>query len=468
MIIVSAYARRKVGVFGLGKAGDATIASLLAGGAEVFAADDSEASCARTAEKFKGKITVLPFAQWPWAELAKLVLSPGVPYTHPKPHAVVAMAEQHGCRILGDIELLYRACPQAKYVAITGTNGKSTTTTLIGHILQAAGLKVQVGGNLGTAALSLESLGSDGIYVLELSSYQLDLVRSTRFHVAAFLNVTPDHLDRHGDMEGYIAAKMHMFERQEPEDFAVVAVDDGYTHAIADALHAQDAAELVRVSTQKVLQGGVYVKDGVLHDVDMGLSFTISGIVTLTGAHNWQNAAVAYAVAKSLGVQPGVIFTAMQSFGGLRHRLQQVAVINGVRFINDSKATNADATRHALAPYDAIYWIAGGKAKAGGIESLEALFPNVSHAFLIGAAEDDFAQTLEGKVAFTRCGTLAKAVAAAAEMAFAEGKQGAVVLLSPACASFDQWKSFEERGDAFCTQVEALARDVDGGKRHAS
>lgn len=457
MIAVTAYKGQSVGVFGLGKAGDATIDALVAGGATVFAADDSEASCARTSEKYGKAVAVLPIAQWPWDELAAVVVSPGVPLTHPAPHAVVVRALQAEKVILGDIELLFRSCPRAKYVGITGTNGKSTTTTLIGHILKQAGLKVEVGGNLGTAALSLAPLEADGIYVLELSSYQLDLLTSTQFKVGAFLNVTPDHLDRHGDMVGYVAAKMHLFDRQEPSDVAVIAVDDCYTREVANHLHAKDAAKVVRVSSQKEMQEGVYVQNAVLHDVAAGKQFDLSGIVTLTGAHNWQNAAVAYAVARACGVSPDVIYAAMRSFGGLRHRLQQVAVIDGVRFINDSKATNADATSHALAPYEAIYWIAGGKAKAGGIESLEAFFPKIAHAFLIGAAEKDFAKTLEGKAPYTLCGTLQEAVSQAAAMAFAEKKKGAVVLLSPACASFDQWKSFEERGDAFCAQVDALA-----------
>jgi len=464
MIAVSAYQGKKVGVFGLGKAGDATIAALIAGGAQVFAADDSDVSNARTAEKFGAGVTVLPIGQWPWNDVVALVLSPGVPLTHPEPHAVVLLAKQAGCSIVGDIELLYLTCPNATYVGITGTNGKSTTTTLIGHVLKAAGLTVEVGGNLGTAALSLAPLGCEGIYVLELSSYQLDLVHSTRFQVGAFLNITPDHLDRHGHMDGYVAAKKHLFDRQGADDVAIVAVDDMYTRDIADGLKVQ---KVVKVSSQQALRSGVYVDGGILHDVGNQRQFDLRSIVTLTGAHNWQNAAIAYATALACGVMPDAIYAAMQSFAGLRHRLQLVASVHGVRFINDSKATNADATQHALAPYDAIYWIAGGKAKAGGVESLSAFFPKVAHAFLIGASEADFAATLEGKVAYTLCGTLAEAFRLAAAMAFADKKKDAVVLLSPACASFDQWKSFEERGDAFCAQAEALAAEA-GGTRYAS
>ena len=441
MIPLTQYANHKIGVFGLGKAGEATVAALLAGGAQVYAWDD------KAVQAESVQLHTQHFSTWPWAELKALILSPGIPLTHPKPHEVVEYARKADCPIIGDIELLYNACPKARYVAITGTNGKSTTTTLIAHILQSAGLTVEVGGNLGTAALSLKPLGAEGIYVLELSSYQLDLVKTTRFNVAAFLNVTPDHLDRHGDMQGYITAKKNIFERQQPEDTAVIAVEDEYTRAIAD--HFTSAAKLVRVKAQRELDG----------------KYPLDSIATLTGKHNWQNAAVAYAVCRACGVAPDVIYKAMQTFSGLRHRLQLAATIGNVRFINDSKATNADATANALAPYNEIYWIAGGKPKAGGISTLGDYFPHIVHAFLIGAAEDEFAQTLEGKVPYTRSNTLKNAVQQAAAMAFKDGKQNAVVLLSPACASFDQFKSFEERGDIFCQLVSEL--DSSARSQHA-
>ncbi len=463
MITVTQYKNQNVGVFGLGKAGEATIASLLAGGAQVFAWDDKPVDTGKWAG-----ITVASFNEWP-SDIKTLVLSPGVPLTHPAPHAVVQWAKKNNVPVIGDIELLFGACPQAKYVAITGTNGKSTTTTLIGHILKSAGLTVEVGGNLGTAALSLEPLGADGIYVLELSSYQLDLLKTTRFNVAAFLNVTPDHLDRHGDMAGYIKAKMYIFDRQTGDDVAVVAVDDSYTQGIAREW--KGAAKLLPVSAQEELDVGVYVFNGYINEIahkgdePAETNYRVSTIETLTGRHNWQNAAVAFAVTRACGVAAQVIYTAMQSFSGLRHRLQLVTTIGNVRFINDSKATNADATANALAPYSSIYWIAGGKPKAGGISSLGAYFPHVLYAFLIGEAESEFAATLDGKVKYTRCGTLDEAVKQAASMAFSEGKGDAVVLLSPACASFDQFKSFEQRGDVFCELVGKL--DAGAYAKHA-
>ena len=477
MITVTHYKNQKVGVFGLGKTGEATIAALLAGGAEVYAWDDSLANPQASQALYKKfssdkRLIISDYTTWSWADVKALVLSPGVPLTHPKPQAVVDAAHKANCPVIGDIELLFNACPKARYVAITGTNGKSTTTTLIGHILKSAGLKVEVGGNLGTAALSLNPLGADGIYVLELSSYQLDLIKTTRFNVAAFLNITPDHLDRHGSMEGYIAAKKHIFERQTKDDTAVIAVDDEYTKAISQWA-ASGTRKVVEVSSQQVLASGVYAKEGVIYDKSIimpnALSpMSLSAIATLTGRHNWQNALIAYATCRACGVSAEVIYKAMQSFAGLRHRLQLAATVGNVRFINDSKATNADATANALAPYHEIYWIAGGKPKAGGIATLGEYFPHVIHAFLIGAAEDEFAKTLEGKVPYTRCGTLKEAVKQSADMAFKQGKKNAVVLLSPACASFDQFKSFEERGDIFCQLVSDVEADHSGGRnKHA-
>ena len=485
MITVTEYKNQKVGVFGLGKAGEAAVAALTRGGAEVCAWDDRLSSASHLAGEGRdvgsvssnnqntphnnmftphpnpppqggreilepvqgGKEFKIPFSEWEWSELKALVLSPGVPLTHPKPHPVVELANKHNVPIIGEVELLFRAQPQAIYVGITGTNGKSTTTTLIGHILKESGVTCEVGGNLGTPALALAPLGKGGVYVLEMSSYQLDLMKSVRFNVAVLLNITPDHIDRHGDMAGYIAAKKHIFERQTAGDVAVVE------KVVSSQLPV--ASKLVEISADLELENGVYVKDGILHDGK--IKFDISNIISLTGKHNWQNAAAAYAACRDVGVAPEKIYSAMQSFAGLRHRMQNVRTINGVRFVNDSKATNADATSNALAAYDNIYWIAGGKPKEGGISSLGEYFPKIAHAFLIGEAATEFAKTLEGKVAYTDCGTLDVAVAKAAKQSSEVGGQGAgVVLLSPACASFDQFKSFEHRGDIFCELVEKI------------
>lgn len=468
MILLPQYKNKKIGVFGLGKTGESVLASLIASGALPFAWDDTASSRDAVARQGAG-ICIQPPAGWPWKELAALVLSPGVPLTHPVPHEAVALARRANCPITGDIELLREACADARYLGITGTNGKSTTTALLGHLLQSTGRRAEVGGNLGTPALTLVPLGQEGAYVLELSSYQLDLLRSARFHVAVLLNLTPDHLDRHGGMEGYFTAKMRVFQGQRKEDAAVIAVDDAFTRRAADALEGK--CRVVRVSAQQRLERGVYVEDGVLHDMleEKEAIVDLRGIATLTGRHNWQNAAAAYAAARIHGLNPAEIESGLRSFSGLPHRLELVAVIDGVRFINDSKATNAEAAACALEPYDAIYWIAGGRAKAGGIAGLERYFPKIAHAFLIGEAQEDFARTLEGKVPCTQAGTLANAVALAWRKARTERRRDAVLLLSPACASFDQWKSFEERGDAFRRMARELkgASALEGETRHA-
>ena len=444
MITVAEYKNQKVGVFGLGKAGEAAVAALVAGGAEVFAWDDQMTDDPNPLPERERGLSKAPISKWNWNELKALVLSPGVPLTHPKPHEVVMLAHKHNVPIIGEMELLFRAQPQATYIGITGTNGKSTTTTLIGHILQQAGVRCEVGGNLGTPAIALEPLGKGGVYVIEMSSYQLDLLHSVRFNVAVLLNITPDHLDRHGDMAGYIAAKKHIFDRQTKNDVAVVE------SVVSAQLSVVSQAKLVNISAEQELTEGVFVNDGILHDGKT--QFDISKIPSLIGKHNWQNAAAAYAACRAVGVAPEKIYSAMKNFAGLRHRLQLVATINGVRFINDSKATNADATQNALAPYSNIYWIAGGKQKAGGISSLQPYFSHIAHAYLIGEAAQEFTRTLEGKVPYTHCDTLDVAVSYAAR----DAKSGSVVLLSPACASFDQFKSFEHRGDVFCDLVEKI------------
>lgn len=421
---MGAFTGKTIGVYGLGKAGRGAVDALLAAGAIVYAWDDKPES----REGTKG--TVVPVAEWPWEKIKTLVLSPGIPLTHPQPHEIVDIAKKAGAEIICDVEVLYRLAPDATYVGITGTNGKSTTTALIGHILKSVGKNVQVGGNIGIAATSLPLLGKGGIYVLELSSYQLDLVNTAHFHIAVFLNITPDHLDRHGDMEGYIRAKRHLFDRQRAGDKDIIAVDDDYTKQVARDLRGSEA-EVIEVSADMPPEG-----------------ITPTSFKRLPGRHNVQNMALAYNAALQLGVPHEEILEAIGTFSGLDHRLQLIAEKHGVAFINDSKATNAVATEQALNSFpDNIYWILGGLPKEGGIAELSGYFPRIKHAFLIGKAADEFARTLEGKVPYTQCGTLEKAFAEAATMAKKNG--GGTVLLSPACASWDQFKSFEHRGQVF-------------------
>ena len=455
MVVVRLFAGRRVAVLGLAKSGRAAAAALAAGGAEVVAWDDHPAARGGLAPETR----IENLAEADWNGVAALVLSPGIPHSFPEPHPAVLKARAAGVEIVGDLELLARVQPEARYIGITGTNGKSTTTALIGHILHQAGRSAEVGGNLGTPALALAPLGRDGAYVLECSSYQLELLATLTFDIAVLLNITPDHLDRHGGMDGYIAAKRHIFDRQAAAASAVIGIDDPICRSIAEEMSRAGPQRIVPISVREPVTSGVYVEAGYLVDALDGAPqrvLDLAGAERLPGSHNWQNAAAGYAVARRFGIAPDVAAAAIRSFPGLAHRQELVATIDEIRYINDSKATNADATEKALTCYRTIYWIAGGLSKAGGIVPLEPYFERLRHAFLIGRATEEFAETLDGKVPFTRCGDLATAVAAATEQARAEHAADAVVLLSPACASFDQFANFEARGDAFRQLVTEL------------
>lgn len=427
-------------VVGMGKTGRATAAALRDSGATVVTWDDKNAGPEET-----------HYDSWDWGALDGIVMSPGIAWYHPGMHPIAVLAKQHEVPLIGDIELLYLAQPDAKYIAITGTNGKSTTTTLIAHILKENGVKSAVGGNLGTPVLDLPELGADGTYVLELSSYQLDLVHTTRFQIALLLNLSPDHIDHHGSMERYIAAKKHIFDRQTKKDVAIVGVDDGLSDTLAKEMRALKRQCVIPIGTKGKLASGVHVTGGLLIN-----SFALkeeSGdlrrIKSLQGEHNWQNAAAAYAACFAHGLSHEQIMHAMQSYPGLKHRMQWLGEIAGVQYVNDSKATNADAAEKALKTYDNIYWIAGGVAKEGGIEPLRSYFPKIKHSYLIGEAAPEFAKTLNG-TAVTMSGTLEAAFAHAAK----DAPKGSAIVLSPACASFDQYPNFEVRGDAFIALFE--------------
>ncbi|MBU0726481.1 MAG: UDP-N-acetylmuramoyl-L-alanine--D-glutamate ligase [Alphaproteobacteria bacterium] len=450
MIDLSFLRNRRIAVMGLARSGIASVTALVAAGAEVLAWDDT---AARRDEAAKAGATITDLANADWSTIDLAVWSPGIPHSFPAPHAAAKAAKAAGVALVCDIELLALANPQARFLGITGTNGKSTTTALIGHILKQAGIRAEIGGNLGMAALTLAPLGADGVYVLELSSYQIELLDKARFDLALLLNITPDHLDRHGGFDGYVAAKRRLFDRLAAEGAAIIGLDDAASRGMAAGL----GRAVTGISVEHPVAAGIYVEAGRLVDATQGSADTILALTDLTalpGAHNWQNAAFAYAACTALGVAREAIIAGIRSFPGLAHRQERVAVIDGVAFINDSKATNAEATARALACYERIHWITGGKAKDGGIDSLDAFFPRIRKAYLIGESAQAFADTLEGKVACRQCGTLDIATAAAA--ADARGT-GGVVLLSPAAASFDQFQSFEHRGDAFRTLVQALA-----------
>ena len=461
MIPVTPFAGKTVAVFGLARTGLAAARALMAGGAKVALWDDKAAS--REAARAEGfELTDLTSADW--SQFAALMLSPGVPLTHPQPHWTVEKAKVEGVEILGDIELFARtvnAAPEHKrprIIGITGTNGKSTTTALIGHICAEAGRDVRIGGNIGFGVLGLDDMHGGAVYVLELSSYQLDLTSSLKPDVAVILNISPDHLERHGSMEGYVAAKRRILANQGKGDTAVIGVDDEYGGRICTEITAANRRTIVAISATKSMGRGVYALDGLLYDATGERTVEVGDLKrarSLPGRHNWQNAAAAYAAVRGLGIDAGQAARALMTFPGLAHRMETVGTIGKVRFINDSKATNADAARQALSSYPKVYWIVGGQPKTGGISELVDLFPRVVKAYLIGEAASEFSETLAGAAEAVTCGTIEAATELAFKDAVAAGRD-AVVLLSPACASFDQFADFEARGDAFRSAVQTL------------
>lgn len=456
MIPVTTLKGKSVALFGLGGSGLATALALAAGGAVVTAWDDSAASVenASAAGVKTGDLRALD-----WQAVDALVLSPGVPLTHPKPHWSAELANAAGVEIIGDVELFARErrshAPDCPFIAITGTNGKSTTTALIAHILKASGRDTQLGGNIGTAVLTLDPPKAGRFYVVECSSYQIDLAPTLNPSAGILLNLTPDHLDRHGSMQHYADVKERLVAGSTT---AVVGVDDSYCSAIADRIE-RAGTKVVRISKRNVLADGIYAEGARLILAQGGATHEIadlSPIQTLRGNHNAQNAAAAVAACLSVGVSENEIRAGLASFPGLKHRMQPVGRRGETLFVNDSKATNAEAAAPALSSFERIYWIAGGVPKEGGIASLGTFFPKIAKAYLIGEAAPAFAETLGDAVAHEMSGTLEKAVADAAADAEKDGGGPVAVLLSPACASFDQYKNFEVRGDAFVKHVSGV------------
>ncbi len=457
MIPVSTLSGRKVALFGLGGSGLATAEALAAGGAEVVAWDDNGA----TVDKARAAgIAAADLRKADWSSFAAFVLSPGVPLTHPEPHWSVKLAEAAGVEIIGDIELFCREraahAPAAPLIAITGTNGKSTTTALIAHILAHAGRDAQMGGNIGRAALTLDPPAPGRVYVLECSSYQIELAPSLNPTAGILLNLTPDHLDRHGTMARYAAIKERLVAAS---DTAIVGVDDDLCAAIADGL-AKARRHVVRISTGMAPDDGLYTAGTDLMRATGGRAkrvASLDGIGALRGRHNAQNALAAVAACLAVGLTEAEIQAGLSTFPGLAHRMEEVGRRGHVLFVNDSKATNAEAAAPALSSFSRIYWIAGGLPKEGGIEALRPLFSHVARAYLIGEAAPVFSATLGEAVPHENAGTLHAALSRAAEDAARDDASEAVVLLSPACASFDQFRNFEVRGDAFRTAALALA-----------
>ncbi len=462
MIPVQGVEGRRVAVLGLGRSGRATCAALAAGGAEVLAWDDS---AERRAEAAADGVALYDPARATWAEVAMLVTSPGIPHLYPVPHPVIAAAQAAGVPVDNDIGLFFRSLATEqtatfdsppRVIAVTGSNGKSTTTALIQHILTESGLVCQMAGNIGRGVLSIDPPGDGGVVVLELSSYQTELARALTPDIAVFTNLTPDHLDRHGGTGGYFAAKRRLFAEGGP-DRAVIGVDEPEGRFLAGQLaEAPEDLRVIRVSSGQKLVGpgwNVFARKGHLAEYRRGrqvASVDLRPMAGLPGAHNHQNACAAWAAARALGLAPRTITGALETFAGLPHRSQLVAEAGGVRFINDSKATNVDAAARALQAFGRVRWIAGGLGKDGGIAALAPHLGSVVKAYLIGHSAREFALQL-GATPHVLSETIDAAVAQAAS----EAEPGDVVLLAPAAASFDQFPDFEKRGEAFVAAVNA-------------
>ena len=464
MIPVQGYMSRKVAVLGLGRSGLATARALQAGGAIALLWDDSpEARAAATADGFA--LTDLTKAG-ALDGVSTLITSPGIPHLYPEPHKLIARAWAAGVPVDNDIGLFFRsfATPDwdnfdqtPRVIAVTGSNGKSTTTALIHHILTVAGRPSQMAGNIGVGVLDIEPAQDGEVIVLELSSYQTDLARALTPDIAVFTNLSPDHLDRHGGRGGYFAAKRRLFAEGGP-DRAVIGVDEPEGQYLANQLaEGVEDDRVIRISSGQKLDGAswtVFARKGFLAEWRKGkqmASIDLRAIPGLPGAHNHQNACAAYAAIRALGIGPKLIEQAFHSFQGLPHRSQTIATHNGVRYVNDSKATNVDSAAKALQAFDNIRWIAGGMGKEGGIAALKPFLGPVKKAYLIGHSARDFALQL-GDTPHEICETMATALTRAT----ADAQAGDTVLLAPAAASFDQYPNFEKRGEDFAACLQAL------------
>ena len=454
---VKTLSGRPILVFGLGQSGTSTVKALKDAGAKIVVGDDNAENMDATKAL---NVEIFDETKNDLSDYAFLLLSPGIPFTHPKPHEIVQKAKEADLEIICDVELFHRIYPDRKTIAITGTNGKSTTSMLLHHILNTCGTKSQIGGNIGTAIFDLDPNDKESWIVIEISSFQIDLCPSFRPDIAAILNITPDHLDRHGSMEHYMEVKERIAEPNTKSDYnmGIICTDDSYTAEIYGRANSAGHRDVLEISTLKTLSSGVYVNESILYDGPENIGDLLA-IPTLKGIHNHQNAACAYAIAQKIGLEKDQIWAAMETFRGLNHRQYLVRTINGVSYVNDSKATNPASAAVALGAWNNIYWIVGGRPKAG-LDGLEEFLPRIKHAFLIGESTEEFADWFDqyGQD-YTRSHTLDKAVSAAHKMAQDNrGQPGGagVVLLSPACASFDQFESFEDRGNQFAALVEAL------------
>ncbi|MFL5332067.1 MAG: UDP-N-acetylmuramoyl-L-alanine--D-glutamate ligase [Geminicoccaceae bacterium] len=443
------YVGRKVGILGLARSGLAAARALATAGAEVLVFDDRPEALAAAPYRAGRSADI--------AELALLVPSPGVPLSHPQLHPLIAAARAAGAEIRGDVDLFAQTIGERRIVGITGTNGKSTTTALIHHLLASADVDAVLGGNIGKPVFDLDPGPPGRVFVLELSSFQLDLCQRLCCRVAVWLNLTPDHLDRHGDLAGYIAAKERIFARQGEGDVAVVGIDDRPSRDLAHRLRAQGRA-VHSVTLEPATDADVSVREGRLYEGSAKL-LDLRQLTNLRGRHNWQNIAIAYAAVRALGLTGAQALAGLPGFRSLPHRMEEVARAGHVVWVNDSKATNPDSAEKSLMSFERIFWIAGGKPKPGGFRSLRTALGKVQAGYLIGTAAAEIEADLGDIAPMHRVGTLDAAVVAASAAARSAPGLEAAVLLAPACASYDQFANFEARGDAF----RAFARAEAGG-----
>jgi UDP-N-acetylmuramoylalanine--D-glutamate ligase len=448
-------------VYGLGISGISTAKFLSAQGFEVIATDDNEKAIFDAKQNFS-EINFQSPDKIFYDSNTIISFSPGIPLYFPKRHKILEIVEKTGATLACDIEIFYRNNSKNNFIAITGTNGKSTTTALSGFIFSELKISSAIGGNIGVPCFDLPQNQNNFSYIFETSSYQLDLLDKTRFKIAALLNITPDHIDRHGSFAQYINTKKKIFKNQLRGDFALIDVDNANSKKVFDELKTDKSFEatLVPISTKQIQENGIALFNGNLVNKIGGANSKLELKSNfLCGEHNDQNMAFAFAIAycQKLASEEKIIST-IKKFTGLRHRMQLLGEVAGIKFINDSKATNAESTQNALKAYDKIFWILGGLAKEGGISSLKPYFKKICKAYLIGNASEEFAKTLkENSVNFEQCGDLKTAFEKAFFDAKNIGLSGNNILLSPACASFDQWKNFEQRGDYFCQLFDELS-----------
>lgn len=466
---------KKYIIYGLGISGISTAKFFASNNTEVIATDDNISAISQVKSKLESenfeiakKIKFQEPQDILFDSESIISFAPGIPLYFPKPHKILEICKKTGAKLACDIELFYQNYSKQNFIAITGTNGKSTTTALSGFIFKELNLPSEIGGNIGVPCFDLPILPENSAYIFETSSYQLDLIDQSHFKIAALLNITPDHIDRHGSLAGYIEAKKRIFKNQITGDYTIINVDNINSKSVFDELKVNKnfAAKLISISTKNINDGGVSTINNILYNKIDGENseFNLDKIF-LKGEHNAENISMAFAITYCYlkqqnlltKISPIKIIEAIQKFTGLKHRMQFLGQIDGINFINDSKATNAESTENALKSYENIFWILGGKAKDGGIATLQPYFKKITKAYLIGDASEEFSKILEqNQVNFEKCGNLRSAINKSFLDAKKHGLKESNILLSPACASFDQWKNFEERGDFFCKTFNEL------------